>query len=192
VAQGLKLLSFECTACGNCCRHVRVPLTHCDLSRLRRFTGLPAEDHIDWLHPQAIDMTGEPETVIELDIGRRVQVLSHRAQACRFLDEQGRCTTYQARPTSCRTFPISASFGRRGGIRRLRLLPLGDCPWRNGPRADARALLRLHAQERQELSSYAELVQHFNRKQNHRRRLSRRLLGAAAWLRFLARHDSAV
>jgi len=50
---------FRCTACGACCRSMRVVLTHLDLLRL---SGAVAdlEPRLAWLGPDEVDMTDEP------------------------------------------------------------------------------------------------------------------------------------
>jgi hypothetical protein len=113
-------------------------------------------------------------------------VLAQRGGACALLAAD-RCSVHAARPSACRLYPLDASLGRRGGIRRLRIAPRGvecraedDGPSRLGEIRDA------HRRHERELSSYHALVRSWNRAQGHRRRLRHRLLGSAdflAWLR---------
>lgn len=87
-------LRFECTRCGRCCtgrgEYAYVYLTREDLARLARHLGLsPAEaaarhcarDGPWW-------------------------VLRSEGPACRFLDAEGGCAVYAARPMQCRTWPF--------------------------------------------------------------------------------------
>ncbi|HEY3667542.1 MAG TPA: hypothetical protein VGL19_16165, partial [Polyangiaceae bacterium] len=71
MASGLGLLRFRCTACGNCCRDLRVPLTSADLRRLVDETGQAARTIVAWLEPEAVDMTGEPGSMVLLDHAER-------------------------------------------------------------------------------------------------------------------------
>src|SRR5262249_46963044 len=130
MAHGLRNLRFRCTACGKCCRTIRVPITGSDLKRLMARTNEAPERLIDWLAPDAEDMTGEPESFVRLREGRRLMVLAHRAAACRFLGADERCTVYAARPENCALYPFHLQSGKRGGIRRLRLFVEADCEYR--------------------------------------------------------------
>jgi Fe-S-cluster containining protein len=181
MASGLGLLRFKCTACGNCCRSVRVPVTDADVRRLALATGRPALELVEML---PLDMSGEPETTIDLAGGRRVMVLRFEAGGCSLLGADGLCGAYSARPLPCRSFPFHATFGRRGGIRRLRLLPLGDCPWERGERQDPHRLRALLDQQKAELREYARRVRDWNRRQHRRRFLGRAVEDAASFLAF--------
>ena len=99
-------LAFRCTGCGNCCRNLRVALTAADLSRLSAATGQPATALVEWLAPEAVDMTGEPSSFVELGEGRRLMVLAQQAGACVLLGPDDRCRAYDARPLDCRAFPF--------------------------------------------------------------------------------------
>jgi Fe-S-cluster containining protein len=150
---------------------VRVPITHRDLARLARASSRPPHEAVEFLDADAIDMTGEPETQVILDCGPRHMVLRHVAASCTFLDASGSCSLYDARPIPCRTYPIVATFGRRGGVRRLRLLRGTECEATREGRVDAATLRSETRQQSDELRQYAELVQDWNRTQRHRARL---------------------
>ncbi len=188
MAAGLHLLRFTCTACGNCCRSVRVPVTDTDVRRLVRATGRRAGELVEML---PLDMSGEPETTVDLSGGRRVMVLRFSSGGCSLLAEDGLCGAYTARPLPCRSFPLHATFGRRGGIRRLRLLPLGDCPWERGERQDPHQLRALLEQQREELRDYARLVASWNRRQRRRRWLGRAVEDAASFLELACQPSAA-
>jgi Fe-S-cluster containining protein len=185
VASGLSRARFRCTGCGNCCRGLRVPVTDADLARLTAATGEPAERLVAWLAPGEVDMTGEPSSFAVLDVGRRLMVLAHDGGACRLL-EGDRCRAHAARPSACRLYPLEASFGRRGGVRRLRLLARGvDCRYELDGEPARDELARTHATARAELAAYQARIARWNRDQKRRQRLLRRPLGAAelcAWL----------
>src|SRR4051812_48452278 len=120
MASGLHHLRFRCTECGNCCRDLRVPLTDADLRRLVHASDLPASRIVEWLPSEAVDLTGEPGSLVVLDHeqGRVLMTLAQEAGACRFLSADERCSVYAARPASCALFPFVPSFGPRGGLRR--------------------------------------------------------------------------
>jgi Fe-S-cluster containining protein len=179
-------LRFHCTACGNCCRALRVAVTSFDLARLCAHTGQPATELVEWLPPDAVDMTGEPESFVELSEGRRLMVLRQRDGACQLLGPDQRCQAYSARPRDCRAYPFD--FAPDGSdlpaARRLRLLPLdpSSCEYAQSGNHDAEALAAEDAQRWAELARYQALVLRWNRRAYHRRRLHRAIGAASSFL----------
>lgn len=178
-------LSFRCTACGNCCRALRVALTARDLQRLTEATGRSHDELVEWLAPEAVDMTGEPQSFVELPSGRRLMVLAQRRGACALLAADDRCSAYSARPRDCQAYPFD--FERApdaSGKRRLALLPLHDCAYAEDGAQDPSALERTDDARHRELERYHELVAHWNRQAFHRRRLGKAGGTVAAFLAF--------
>jgi Fe-S-cluster containining protein len=184
MARGLGVLRFECTRCGQCCRRFRVPLTSADLRRLLVETRRPVAEWVQWLAPDAVEMTGEPETFVCLPQGRRLLVLAWEADGCRFLSEN-LCSIHPARPRTCRAYPFDATWGKRGGIRRLRLLDTTGCEHTWGTAASQREVSHQARLQRTELEQYALQVIEFNRRQRQRQRLRRPLLEADDFFRGL-------
>lgn len=186
VAHGLGHLRFECTRCGNCCRRFRVPLTGADLQRLAWGTGKAPSELVEWLEPEAVDMTGEPETFVRLASGRRLMVLGWAAGGCQHL-QGDLCAVHLHRPASCRAYPFHALLGKRNGIRRLQLLDTTDCQHTWGAVTPAREVGNAALQQRRELVAYTLQVQAFNRTQGRLARLGRPLLDVdaffARWLK---------
>lgn len=185
MASGLRHLRFRCTGCGNCCRDLRVPLTTADLGRLVASTALPARALVDWQPSAAIDLTGEPGSLVQLDVGPSAMLLKHEGGACRFLASDQQCAAYDARPATCRLYPFDPSFGARGGVRRLRLLGGTDCDYARDGHNDAHALRVADVRRWQEHVAYLEQVQRWNRLQRHRSRAGRIAQGAPEFLSFL-------
>ncbi len=180
VAHGLRHLRFHCTRCGNCCRQFRVPLTDVDLARLVLATGRPPSELVDWLSPTEVDMTGEPESFVVLPEGRRLMTLAWRDEACRFL-AANECSVHADRPMSCRGYPFSVTLGRRGGVRRLRLLDIRDCEHTWAAQQNVRNVARQAATQEAELVRFTQRVVAFNRSQRLRRRVGKRLLDDGAF-----------
>ena len=183
-------LSFRCTSCGNCCRSLRVAVTSFDVARLLTATGEPPSGLVAWLAPDAVDMTGEPQSFVELEAGRRLMVLAQHGGACRLLGADNLCSAYAARPRDCRAFPFdfapapSAPLGRR-----LALLPLTDCEYESNGQNDA---LLLEAEDRarwDELQIYQALVARWNRSAWHRRRMHKGVGSALQFLDFAFQHQ---
>ncbi len=187
MTHGTRQLRFNCTACGHCCRHFRVPVTDADVRRLTSTLshGALIEERLEWLSPQQVDMSGEPETFVELNVGRRLLVLRQVSEACVFL-EGNRCSTYGTRPRSCRLYPWDVDLGRRGGVRRLRLLhQYTPCEATYDGVIRPQQLAEQKRLERRELAVYVQRVAVWNRRQRRRMRLGKALLAAEQFLESL-------
>jgi Fe-S-cluster containining protein len=187
MASGLRHLSFRCTSCANCCKDLRVPLTTADLQRVVAQSALPVAEIVEWLPAAEVDLTGEPGSLVLLDHGsqRALMALAQSAGACRFLGPDGLCGVYEARPGSCRLYPFDAAYGRRGGLRRLRLLGGTSCEFARDGHTDVHALRHADEQRWREQRAYQAQVATWNRAQQHRLRFGRRALGGSEFLRFL-------
>lgn len=105
-------LRFGCNQCGDCCRQMRVPLSHADLLRIRRLH--PDQPISAWVQVYPADR--DPEAVL---IERQLSLLTLRTQpesGCVFL-KQNQCSIYAVRPRPCRTWPFEL------GHRDLRIAP---------------------------------------------------------------------
>ncbi len=88
--------SYECGACGRCCRGKIIPLTPYEVARLAEHLG-----------------TTTTET-LERWTTRGGSALAARADgACVFLGEKG-CSVHAARPLACRLYPLGRSIAPDG------------------------------------------------------------------------------
>lgn len=161
-----------------------VPITHHDLARLMQATGLGPEELVDLAGVDDVDLSGEPSSFALLDCGRRVLLLRRRDGACSLLSDE-RCSVHDARPIACRAYPLHATFGKRGGVRRLRVLRGVDCPFELGETAMLHEVRRDQRRLRAELEQYQQRLATWNRRQRHRQRLGRGLRGARELFAFL-------
>lgn len=182
-------LSFRCTSCGACCRSLRVALTSFDLARLVAATRQSPAELVAWLATDEVDMTGEPQSFVELREGRRLMVLAQTDGACRLLQADNQCGAYAARPRDCRAFPFDIEDAETSGapVRRLRLLPLNGCDFARDGQQDAPTLQAEDEARWRELQQYQALLARWNRQMWHRRRLHRALGTAADFLAFALR-----
>jgi Fe-S-cluster containining protein len=131
---------------------------------------------VELLAPNDIDMSGEPDSFVELNVGRRLIVLRHEGNGCRFLSLSGDCSIYDVRPTTCAAYPFTVEREQE----RAYLNVLSDAPCDRiaafervkAPNDETRALEAVERVER-ELSEYVQVVSEWNMKQRRRRLLRR-------------------
>jgi Fe-S-cluster containining protein len=195
-AAAVSALNFRCTACGNCCRSLRAAVTGLDVARLAHATGQPASELVTWLAPDAVNMTGEPQSFVELSEGRRLMVLAQRDGACLLLGKDERCSAYGARPRDCRAFPfdfdgssaLAPSIAESPAPRRLQLLPLDGCDYATDGVNDPEAIANEDQARWRELGDYWVLVTRWNRRAWHRRRLHKAVGTSREFLEFVLHH----
>jgi Fe-S-cluster containining protein len=178
-------LGFRCTECGACCKSLRVAVTHHDLRRLVHATGKAAAELVAWLAPDEVDMTGEPETFVELVGGRRLMVLAQRDGACTLLGADNRCQAYAARPRDCELFPFDPELAADGALQRLELLAFPACEATSDGANDARELAAAHVRRERELTEYRQRVRVWNQLALRRRRFGHPVGGSARFFAFL-------
>lgn len=167
---------------------MRVPLTHFDIARMVGATQLLPEELGEWLAPDEVDMAGEPGSFVELNVGRRLLVLSHGDDGCRFLSRDGLCQGYAARPATCAAYPYSIECV--GGANQVVLLSDAPCERAGAERqlategAVAQALAAA-ARVESELLSYFGVVEGWNRQQRRRRLVGRAPRSAADYFAYL-------
>lgn len=177
-------VSCTCRTCPNCCKVVRVPVTQHDLAQLTRHAAQPVETFVEWLAPDEIDMTGEPETFVMLDVGRRLMVLRHERGGCILLRSDGLCSQYVARPAACAAYPFALA-DAIGDAEPRRLFVLPDSPCGDSV-TDGGSLARAAVEcVENELVEYVKLIEAWNRRQKRRRLAGHRPQSAAAFFDFL-------
>jgi Fe-S-cluster containining protein len=171
---------------------LRVAVTALDVRRLAAATGEAASALVEWLPPDAVDMSGEPESFVELAEGRRLMVLAQRDGACALLDRDEACRAYAARPRDCRAYPFDFEplQGPPPRKRRLALLPLEGCEYADDGENDADELEAHDRLRFEELARYQAHVARWNRLAWHRRRLHHSVGDACEFLRFAAAAES--
>jgi Fe-S-cluster containining protein len=182
---GAQHLTFRCNGCGDCCRAVRVAITHHDLRRLALGLARPPASFIEWLAPDEVDMANEPGSFVELRAGRRLMVLAQSAGACHLLDATDRCSAYAHRPSDCRLYPFDVSRDETGAVVGLGRLDPQGCGDEAGPPAELAELAATDEGRWRELGEYQGRVARWNRLAGHRRRFRRHLGDAGEFLAFL-------
>jgi Fe-S-cluster containining protein len=95
--------TYDCAKCpGYCCSYPTIPLTKPDLHRLARHFGLGFREA---KAKYTVARDDDPYTM-------RRKADKHFGRVCQFFDtEKRRCGIYQARPSTCRSYPERGSCG---------------------------------------------------------------------------------
>ena len=160
--------------------------------RLQAGPLAPAE-FTEFLSPDEIEMSGEPESFARLKEGRRVLVLRHSGatQGCVFLRESG-CSVHELRPSSCRTYP----YDRPEKDTELGLVPDAMCPpetgllltlGKRGDTATRDEFIAAVQKRDDELKQHVSVIQRWNLRQRTRLRLGRTPESGAEFLAELGR-----
>ena len=124
-----RYLKFRCTGCGNCCRRTTVMVTDEDVRRLEQGTGLPAREFVRFVGESDVELEKRSPWWIRVGKRRALLALQHRpGGACRFLDEDNRCTVYEHRPVTCREHPFEVAISESGALQHIALSTIVECP----------------------------------------------------------------
>jgi Fe-S-cluster containining protein len=92
-------LSFECTACGNCCSGPQTGYVWVDDTEIERMSDQLGIADIEAFERQFVRRIGNRKSLVEYSDGD-----------CILLDPQSRhCLVYESRPSQCRTWPFWSS-----------------------------------------------------------------------------------
>jgi Fe-S-cluster containining protein len=88
-----------------------VPVTHKDVARLIKHTGLPASALVRFCPSSEMAYDDDSGLWIKFKSIRRAMVLRKRRDGrCIFQTPEKACSAYEARPQTCRTFPYNVDF----------------------------------------------------------------------------------
>lgn len=112
-------IPFQCTGCGECCRHVRqsVPVESLDLFRLTKLLKAAGEEHIDCTD-DFLDKYTDMALIDECGYFMFMLKVAEPDDACIFLKDN-RCTVHAANPRACRIYPFVATPADHGGFEYL-------------------------------------------------------------------------
>lgn len=111
-----KLLKSDCGQCSSCCRNLQVDITDVDIERLLKHTGITA-DRLVKLYSREETEDKEDSDWIGLSYGKRAMQLNKRRNGdCIFLADDKSCKAYEARPMTCRIFPVCVVYDDKDKI----------------------------------------------------------------------------
>ena len=108
-------IRFGCNQCGECCRQMRVPLSHADILRIAG--AYPERPPSSWITVYPADPAQSSAVLIEGKASLLLLRVQMPEQACVFLQDDGGCGIYPVRPRVCRIWPFEK------GERHLRVAP---------------------------------------------------------------------
>ncbi len=153
-------------ACSNnaiCCKDTIVPITDADVKRLMKATGLPA-DEIIRLYSMSDLHYDNDRTWIQMGYGKRIVGLKKNGDRCKFLNEHGLCTVYDARPITCRTYPYMVQLDDAGRLDELELNADVDCCGRLGSHWSKKKLLSDARREDAEDDAYIDQLRAYEQR----------------------------
>jgi len=109
-------IRFKCGKCAACCCCAIPVVTHKDVSRLAKATGMAPVSFVKMYSPREISLDLDHEGWVKMSGGEHIMGLKQKRDCCVFLSGDDRCIAYKARPLTCRTYPFDIELDRRGRI----------------------------------------------------------------------------
>jgi len=163
--------TIACSGCGTCCSEPIVPVTDSDVRRIARATGRAPESFVRFYSDDDMDFAAESGVWIRFPAGVRAMGLRRRKNRCLFLDDDMRCTIYQHRPRTCRTFPYQADLDESGALRRVTMNPIVKCRRRRVDDSPLTKLVRDSRAEDREDDRYYARVEIWNESVGGKKRM---------------------
>lgn len=103
-------IPFECTGCGKCCKtRGDVYMSPTETKKAAKLLGLSIADFkAQYVEEEEVTVTMslDPEQIPEGETGWTVLRHKEEDQSCIFLNDEGLCNIYEARPIQCSTYPF--------------------------------------------------------------------------------------
>ncbi|WP_054843276.1 YkgJ family cysteine cluster protein [Vulcanisaeta souniana] len=121
---------FTCVLCGECCRRYWIPVTHRDVARIARYTGMRPREFLA-LFPKEMAADWD-EPVIRLRDGEYYLVLKKRLDGTcifnKWIGDKLICSVHSVKPNVCRYYPFI--YWLNGDIAKFEVYDkaLGYCP----------------------------------------------------------------
>ena len=145
-----------------------IEVTQHDLRRLVKHLGKPAGELVKLYAPSDFEDTDHDDWV-NLSYGKRKIGLRRKQDgSCMFLSKDRQCIAYEARPMSCRIFPIDIILDDDNNTDDLELSDVVTekfirCKYHHGEAVSFRGMRRKAVQSRNETVSYWKKVSLWNR-----------------------------
>jgi Fe-S-cluster containining protein len=154
-----------------------VPVNHLDVQRLMRAMHLPAEAIVRTYDVTEITFPPGREGWIRLPYGKRILGLKKKDGHCMFLEDDGNCRAYSARPLTCRTYPLLVTYATDDQPASITMLKRVQCRHGWGPPRRLETIVGTAQREDREDAVYYKILRQWNRKS--------RPGGKAAFLKYI-------
>lgn len=145
-----------------------IEVTHHDLQRLVKYTGMAADRLVKFYSNSELNSDIDDDGWITLSYGKRKMGLRKKQDgSCMFLSKELRCNAYEARPVSCRIFPVDVVLDDDNNIIDLELSDVIrerfiKCKYSYGRAASHKKFLLAAHQSRDETESYWKKLDQWN------------------------------
>ncbi|MBD3320596.1 MAG: hypothetical protein GF350_05815 [Chitinivibrionales bacterium] len=110
----IRTIVSVCSKCAICCSEPVVPVTESDVRRIMKHTGMEARRIVRLYSYSEACYDQDSDLWVQFSYGRRLLGLKKKQGHCIFLSPANRCTIYDFRPLTCRTFPFQESDSNTG------------------------------------------------------------------------------
>ncbi len=162
-------MKINCSQCGTCCCDPIIEVTHHDLKRLVKHTGMSA-DRLIKLYTRSDFESVDDSDLIRFSYGnRKIALRKKKDGTCLFLSPKKQCTAYEARPMSCRIFPIDVILDEENRVTDFELSDVIrdrfiKCNYHNGKSSSLQSFNLKAAQCGRETDSYWKKIRKWNKK----------------------------
>lgn len=159
-----RLLRTKCEGCGGCCSKPVVPVTDADVKRLAKRTGKKARDIVRLYDSSDFDYDTDAPLWLKMNYGKRALGLKKKQEKCIFLDGNNRCSVYEDRPATCRTFPLQIDINECGDIGHISLNRIIKKKYPLGKKQPISKIKKHALMEENEDQNYYEKIENWNEK----------------------------
>ena len=113
-------LKIKCGKCASCCCYAIPVVTHHDVKRITKETGMEPTSFVKMYSSREIALEPDDEGWVKMSQGKRIMGLKQKHDGCIFLAKDKGCTAYKARPITCRTYPFHIELDHKGRLTTLK------------------------------------------------------------------------
>lgn len=161
-----EILKTACEGCGKCCSDPVVPITDADIRRIYNHTQIHPKEFTKLYDENDGDFDDDCDSWIHFQYGKRFLGLKKQkgSERCTFLDESNRCSIYEARPMTCRSFPFSIELDEDEQLENLELTLITRESYPKGPAKKLDDLIELARKEDDQDIHFFDLIERWNDK----------------------------
>lgn len=161
-------LNFRCTGCGACCSEFWINVTDTDVRRLVQHTGMGAMELVEFASPRVVESEPEEDGWVPFgadtnERGLMTLKTDEETSVCQFLQDDGLCGVYEARPLACRLYPWDRDYPTAHTSRIGIEIFTEECPYESDGSNNKEALEALFDQDDEEREAYEARIETWRR-----------------------------